>query len=261
MITFNPMKQERILRTGLAVLFLLNIGTIGILLLVKSKAEKRLTNASGYLRELGEQYIEYLVEVQDTLDVETEISIIEPVPVDIDMLIRDKIPVRMNVEVNEKLSVPVAMNISEVVHVDTSITMKEKADVYAKSVIPVNQKFTWLWSKTKGPKMKIKAEIPLDQNMQIAFNDKLRFESDIPVRFTLRDNLPVGLDLDIPVDQKIDLALKVKQRAVVGFPFTMKMRGKIPITMKIPVKIPLRETPIKTYLDKTADELDDMLSF
>jgi hypothetical protein len=30
--------------------------------------------------------------------------------------------------------------------------------------------------------------------------------------------------------------------------------------MDIPVKIPLRDTPIKMYLDKVADELDDMLS-
>lgn len=240
---------------------LLNLGTIGVLLMIKSKAEKRLANAAGFLRELGEQHIDHLVQVRDTIDVETEISITEPVPVDIDMLIRDKIPVRMTVEVREGLQVPVAMNISEVVHVDTSIIMKEKANVYANSVIPVNQKFTWLWSKTKGPKMKIKADIPLNQNMEIAFNDKLRFESDIPVRFTLKDNLPVNLDLSIPVDQKIDLELPVKQRAVVGFPFNMKMRGKIPITMDIPVKIPLRDTPIKTYLDKTAAELDGMLSF
>jgi hypothetical protein len=255
------MKNHKLLTGGVVALLLLNLGTIGVLLMIKSKAEKRLTNAAGFLRELGEQHIDHLVQVRDTIDVETEISIIEPVPVDIDMLIRDKIPVRMTVEVREGIQVPVAMNISEVVYVDTSITMKDKANVYANSVIPVNQKFTWLWSKNKGPKMKIKADIPLNQNMEIAFNDKLRFESNIPVRFTLRDNLPVNLDLSIPVDQKIDLELRVKQRAVVGFPFNMKMRGKIPITMDIPVKIPLRDTPIKTYLDKTAAELDGMLSF
>jgi hypothetical protein len=63
------------------------------------------------------------------------------------------------------------------------------------------------------------------------------------------------------VDQKIDLELLVKQQALVGFPYNMKMKGRIPITMDIPVKIPLRDTPIKTYLDKTANELDGMLSF
>jgi hypothetical protein len=40
----------------------------------------------------------------------------------------------------------------------------------------------------------------------------------------------------------------------------MPIEGQIPIVMDIPVKIPLRETPIKSYLDKVADELDDMLS-
>lgn len=255
------MKNNKLLSGGVIALLLLNLGTIGILLMVKSKAEKRLANASHFLRELGEQEIDHLVEVRDTIDMETEITITQPVPVDIDMLIRDKIPVRMNVGIHEGMMIPVSMKIDEVVHVDTSIIMKDKANVHAKSEIPVNQKFTWLWGKNKGPKLKIKADIPLDQDMQIAFNDKLRFESDIPVRFTLKDNLPVNLDMDIPVDQKIDLELAVKQRAVVGFPVNLKMRAKIPITMDIQVKIPLRDTPIKTYLDKTANELDGMLSF
>lgn len=255
------MKNNRFLTIGLIALLLLNVGTIAVLLMVKSKAENRLSKASGFLRELGEQEIDHLVKVRDTIDVETEITITQPVPVDIDMLIRDKIPVHMNVGVRENLTVPVSMRINEVVHVDTSIVMKDKANVHANSVIPVNQKFTWLWGKNKGPKMKIKADIPLDQDMAIAFNDKLRFESDIPVRFTLKDNLPVGLNMDIPVDQKIDLNLLVKQRATVGFPVNLKMKGKIPIIMDIPVKIPLRDTPIKTYLDKTANELDGMLSF
>ena len=253
--------KNKPLTIGFIVLLLLNLGTVAVLLMVKSKAENRLTNASRYLRELADQAIDHLVQVRDTIDVETEISITQPVPVDIDMLIRDKIPVKMNVGVHDGITVPVSLNINEIVHVDTSITMPDKANVHATSVIPVNQKFTWLWGKKKGPKMKIKADIPLDQDMEIAFREKLRFQSDIPVRFNLKDKLPVELDLDIPVDQKIDLALAIDQRAVVGFPVNLKMKGKIPITMDIPVKIPLRDTPIKTYLDKTADELDGMLSF
>lgn len=255
------MKNSKFVTYGLVGLLLLNVGTIAVLLLVKNKAENRLAKASGFLRELGEQEIDHLVKVRDTIDVETEITITQPVPVDIDMLIQDKIPVRMNVGVKEGITVPVALNINEVVHVDTSITMPDEARVHAASGIPVNQKFTWMWSKKGGPKMRIKADIPLDQDMRIAFSDKLHFVSDIPVRFNLEDKLPVDLDLKIPVDQKIDLALLVKQRATVGFPVNLKMKGKIPITMDIPVKIPLRDTPIKTYLDKTANELDGMLSF
>ena len=256
-----PDKKNRTLTYGFIVLLLLNAGTIGVLLTVKSKAEKRLANASGFLRELGEQEIDHLVKVRDTIDVETEITITQPVPVDIDLLIRDKIPVRMRVGVHDRIDVPVSLRINEVMHTDTSITMPGKAKVHATGTIPVNQKFTWLWGRKKGPKLKIKADIPLDRDMEIAFRDKLRFQSDIPVRFLLKDRLPVELDLDIPVDQKIDLELPVKQRATVGFPVNLKMKARIQITMDIPVKIPLRDTPIKTYLDKTADELDGMLSF
>lgn len=250
-------------KTNLAIagLLLLNLGTIGVLLMVKAKAEKRLANASGYLRALGNEYIDYTVQVRDTIDVSTDIEIVKPVPVNIGMTIRDRIPVRMRVGVNDMLTVPVALNIDQVVSVDTSITLPDTVSVKANTMIPVNQKFKWLWGKNSGPNMKIKADIPLNQKLSIAFTDALRFKSAIPVRFMLKDQLPVKLNLDIPVDQKIDLELGIKQQAMVGFPKQLSMKGKIPIRLDIRVKIPLKDTPIKLYLDKTADELDDMLSF
>ncbi len=255
------MKNLFTTRNAVVVLFIINFATVGVLLGVKAKAEKRLANASGFLRQLGEQYIEHLVEVRDTIDVETEIYITEPVMVDIEMLIKDKIPVKMMVDVNDKITVPVDLNINQVIKVDTSITMPEKAVVAAQSEIPVNQRFKWVWVKNVGPKMRIQANIPLDQEMEISFTQPIRFQSEIPVRFNLVDNLPVHLDLNIPVDQKIELSLYINQQAKVGFPNKLKMKGKIPIVMDIMVKIPLKDTPIKEYLDKTANELDGMLSF
>jgi pyruvate/2-oxoglutarate dehydrogenase complex dihydrolipoamide dehydrogenase (E3) component len=94
------MKNNKLLTYGFFALLFMNVATIAVLLMVKGKAEKRLANASGFLRELGEQEIDHLVKVRDTIDVETEITITQPVPVDIDMLIKDRIPVRMNVGVS-----------------------------------------------------------------------------------------------------------------------------------------------------------------
>jgi hypothetical protein len=70
----------------------------------------------------------------------------------------------------------------------------------------------------------------------------------------------VAIKMIVPMNQKIPLKLPIKQQAMVSFTTTMPIEGQIPIVMDIPVKIPLRDTPIKMYLDKVADELDDMLS-
>ncbi len=253
--------NKRTLIGAILILLIMQLGTIGVLLAVKSKAEKRLKNASGFLRELGEQHIEHLVQVRDSIDVETGITITEPVPVDIRMLIKDRIPVKMMVNVNEDVKVPVDLTINELVSVDTSIFLPDTVSVKADSEIPVDQKFTWMWSKKGGPKMRIKANIPLDQKLDIAFTDQLRFKSTIPVRFNLKDQMVVPLNMNIPVDQKIDLELEIDQKALVGFPYNLKMKARIPIVLDIKVLIPLRDTPIKKYLDKTADELDGMLSF
>lgn len=255
------MMNKNTLIGALVALLLIQLGTVGVLLAVKSKAEKRLKNASGFLRELGEQHIEHLVQVRDSIDVETEISIVEPVPVDIDMLIKDKIPVKMMVNLDEKIAVPVDLTIDELVSVDTNIYLPDTVTVQTNTQIPVDQKFIWMWSKKGGPKMRIKANIPLNQGLDIAFTDALRFKSTIPVRFNLKDEMLVPLKMSIPVDQKIDLALAIDQRATVGFPYNLKMKARIPIVLDIMVKIPLKDTPIKIYLDKTADELDGMLSF
>lgn len=253
--------NKKTLVGAIVVLLLIQFGTIGVLLGVKSKAEKRLSNASGFLRELGEQSIEHLVQVRDSIDVETGITITEPVPVDINLLIKDRIPVKMLVNVSENIAVPVDLTINELVAVDTTISLPDTVSVKANTNIPVNQKFTWLWTKKGGPKLKIKADIPLNQGLDIAFTDELRFKSNIPVRFNLKDQMLVPLNMNIPIDQKIDLALEIDQRANVGFPYNLKMKARIPIVLDIKVLIPLKDTPIKTYLDKTANELDGMLSF
>jgi hypothetical protein len=45
---------------------------------------------------------------------------------------------------------------------------------------------------------------------------------------------------------------------MVSFPNQLHITGKVPIHLKVPVNIPLSATPLKKYLDKTADDLDAM---
>lgn len=254
--------QNKNLWLAIGAIFLINIGTIVVLLGVKSKAEGRLTKASGYLRDLGNQYIDYVVEVHDTIPLTTSIQVTEAIPVDIAMTIDDSVMITANVPVRDTISVPVSLMIDQQIGVDNPVMIPGIVTVQLNTQIPINQKFKMpVGKKGKGIKVPIMADIPLNQAVGITFNDSMRINTKIPVKFPLNEVLRVPIELNVPMNQEIPLRLPLKQMATVGFPTAMPVNGKVPIVLKVPVHIPLAKTPIKTYLDKTADELDDMLSF
>ena len=46
-----------------------------------------------------------------------------------------------------------------------------------------------------------------------------------------------------------------------GFPEPLRIVGDIPIVMEIPVQVPLQPTPVGTYLEKMAGQLDSLLGW
>lgn len=254
--------QNKKLWLAIGAVLLVNLGTIVVLLAVKSKAEGRLVKATGFLRELGDQYIDYVVEVHDTIPLLTSIQVTHAIPVDIAMTIDDSVLITANVPVKDTISVPVNLMIDQQIGVDNPVMIPGIVTVQLDTKIPINQKFKMpVGKKGKGMKIPIMAEIPLNQAVGITFNDSMRINTKIPVKFPLNEMLRVPIELNVPMNQEIPLRLPLKQMATVGFPTAMPVNGKVPIVLKVPVHIPLNKTPIKTYLDKTADELDDMLSF
>lgn len=252
--------QNKNLWLAIGGLLIINVATIGVLLGVKAKAGGRLEKASGYLRDLGNQYIDYTVEVHDTIPLQTSIQVTHAIPVNIDMTVDDSVRIRANVPVNDTISVPVNLNIDQLIGVDNPVMIPGVVKVQLNSTIPIDQKFKMKTGKKgRGIKIPIEAEIPLNQAVAITFNDSMRINTKIPVKFPLNEKLRVPIELNVPMNQEIPLTLPIKQMATVGFPVAMPVNGKVPIVLKVPVHIPLAKTPIKTYLDKTADELDGML--
>lgn len=247
---------------AIVLLLLINLGTIGVLLMIKAKAERRLANASGYLKELGNQYIDYLVEVRDTIPLENAIQVTQAIPVAIEMTIDDSVLIKANVPVQDTIIVPVNLAIDQQIAVNSPVMIPGNVKVLLNTTIPISQKFKMpVGKKGKGISVPIEAEIPLNQGVAISFNDSMRINTSIPVEFPLNEKLKVGINLNVPMNQVIPLRLPIKQMATVGFPTAMPINGKVPVVLKVPVRIPLSKTPIKTYLDKTANELDGMLSF
>lgn len=237
--------------------------TIGILLMVKSKAEKRLSNASFFLRELGNQYIDYVVHVDQEIPIKTEVNIARTIPVNIDMNIRDSVLIQANIPVKDSIIVPINLKLNEMLDVDTSIAVTKQVTVLLETEIAIDQKFK---AKPNGNSwgidIPIEALLKLNQPVYISFPEALPVKSKIPVKIPIKQNMPTFIQINVPMNQNIPLSLPIRnQKAIVSFTTSMPIEGIIPIVMDIPVKIPLSETPIKKYLDMVADELDDMLSF
>lgn len=245
-----------------AVLAITLIVLIVMLLGIKAKAEKRLSKASAYLRELGEQYIDYVVHVDQTIPLKTEVNITRSIPVNINMTVNDSVLIQANIPVSDSIDVPINLNLNQNMDVDTNFKVNNRLKVLLFTEIPINQTFKMtMFGKGFPIDVPIEATIPLSQPVYIEFPELLQITSNLRVKLPVRDQMRVAIKMIVPMNQKIPLVLPIRQQAMVSFTTTMPIEGQIPIVMDIPVKIPLRETPIKSYLDKVANELDGMLSF
>ena len=149
--------QNKKLWLAIGAVLVINLSTIAVLLAVKSKAEGRLTKASGYLRELGTQYIDYTVEVVDTIPLTTSIQVTQAIPVDIEMTVDDSVLIRANVPVRDTISVPVNLQIDQQIGVDNPVMIPGVVTVHLNSTIPIDQKFKMKTGK-KGRGIKIPIE-------------------------------------------------------------------------------------------------------
>lgn len=253
---------EKVASVALVGLTIGLVATIGILLKVKSKAEKRLTAASQYLRDLGEQYIDYTVHVDQTIPLNTEVNVTRSIPVNINMVVSDSVMIVANVPVNDSMDVPIKLKVNQLLDIDTTITVVQRTDIDLITKIPINQNFkTTMLGKGLAMDIPIEADIPVNQYVSVGFPYPLKVKSQIRAKLPIDQMLKIPIKMTVPMNQKIPLKLPIKQVAWVSFTTTMPIKGNIPIIMDIPVKIPLRDTPIKSYLDKVANELDGMLSF
>src|SRR5687768_6109742 len=111
------------------VLFITVGVLITMLLSIKAKADKRLEHASAYLRELGEQYIETTVHVEQTIPLKTEVKITRTIPVSIDMTISDSILIQANIPVRDSIDVPINLNLNQNMDVDTTFKVNNRLKV------------------------------------------------------------------------------------------------------------------------------------
>jgi hypothetical protein len=228
-----------------------------VLLSMYINAERQLKRATKNLRDLGHQYIDYSLLIEDSIPLNTFINIKGLSPIGLKMNLTDSIPIAMAVNFKDSFQLPIDIRINDMITIDTVVTFPNPFFININSTIPVEQKMQLV--SLGGINVKVKAELPLNQLVKAEIKDPVHIVSAVPVQMHVAQDIPVKLDLQIPIKNKIRISLPIKQNALVSFPNALPISGFVPIRLKVKVSIPIAETPIKKYLDSTADNLDRLL--
>jgi hypothetical protein len=221
----------------------------------------RLKQMSSAMRELARSSIETTISVRQTMPLDAEIRIAKPTEIDLDLEVNDRLPIRLEVEVKETIAVPLDFQIEENIDVETAVRIPQKSKIRVRADIPVEQPVRWRVANPIIPLLNIKGSVPVDQNMEIAFPETLPIIGKFPVKFRLQEQIDVPVEFAVPIEQMVDLKLAIEQRARVGFPEPLHIVGDIPVVMEIPVRVPLESTPVGTYLEKMAGQIDHLFGW
>ena len=249
-------------RLALILLALANVGIISVLIWVKIHAEHHVGLASQHLENLGDDKINHTVLVNTTIPLNTEIEVMEPIEVYIELGINQHVRIKADIPVRDVIQVPVDLRVRENIELDTTIEVIDRISVNLNTSIPVDQTFLIpRGDEGKGIKIPIKASIPINQNVDIGFNQPMQVQSTIGVDIPIKETLDVEFILNVPMDQNVKLNFPLKTNAHVSFLQPLKVKGEIPIKLEIPVVIPLKDTPIKGAMDNVAQELRKLFPF
>lgn len=240
---------------GLVLALLINFGIIATLLIALNVSEKRLKILGDTMDEMARQHIQTEVTVNETIPLNSDINVTEPVEVGINMTVNSQIPFRANIPVNESMLVPFKIGVKDYIKLDTTIKVTDYVHILVDDTIPLNQKVKMPIFGKRGPSVPIQGKIPLKQDLLVGFEEELPVKSIVPIDMLIIDTLPVGLDMKIPVDLMVPIHIPLHTTARVSFTGPMPVDAKIPIELTIPVDIPLEETSLAKYFKKMAKGL------
>jgi len=215
-----------------------------------------MAHVAAELKGLGTEYIEYTVIINDTIPLETWISMTGDVPVNINMLLNDSLQLDMQIPVKQSISIPLDLTLNKVLYIDTTLTLPDTMKLFVEGDIPVNEKLSL--AGIDQLRMKVKGNIKMQQLLKAKLVGNSIFTASVPIALRIRERISVPVNFPVDVHQKVSIRLPVSSVATVSFKSPMKVSGKIPIQIAVPVRIPLEQTAIKRRMDSAADHLSDL---
>lgn len=240
-------KKSRFLLVLAVSGLIMSIGIIAVLLFVLNTMEKRLEDLGDLMEEMSDSRIEYLMTISEIVPVRTDAEIPEQITVGIDLVVTSSIPFTAYIPISEKMMIPINLGITDKIYVDTLISIVGDVRIQVKDTIPLDQHI-----RVKGLKIPAKAQIPLNQELTVSFDEQIRMQSYIPIHMAVKDQMSVDLNMSIPVDVMVPVKIPVKTTAKITFLEPLPFKADIPITLDVPVDIPLNETAMGKYLKEVA---------
>ncbi len=221
-------------------------------------AEHRLENISQIVDDISIQHIITEVEVNDTIPLNSDITVTEELEVNIDLNLNTIIPLKVEIPVDQSIIVPFELGVLDYITIDTLIEVMDNVNIIVDDTIPLDQKVNVSIFGGKGFKMPIRGDIPVNQKLNIGFDELLPVKSTVPVDLLIIDTLPVGLSLKIPVDIDVPVRIPLKTKARISFDGPLPVNASVPIELAIPVDIPLESTSLSAYFKKLGTSLRNL---
>jgi hypothetical protein len=209
------------------------------------------------LEETGSSVIEQSIPIHEDIYIQSDFHITESIPVNVKMNISQILEIHDTLTVRQLVMIPFAMQIDQLIHMDTIFNISKPVSIIINDTIPMKQNIT-IHIGNIPFNMPVETRIPINQELLVTMNE-IPVSGVIPVKFELRDTLPVELDFPFPVTMKVPINMNINERAIISFYSTMPTSGKIPLEMQVPVNLPLSETQLKEKLDSVAIILREMV--
>jgi len=234
---------------------------ITILLYFLNTSNNRLLNLGQTLDDLSNEVIDYEVEIVTKIPVDTYVEVLNPIDLSIDMAIRKSIAFDADIPINQMVKLPLDLPLNQKIDLKTSFVVPDSFNVAVDADIDLNQKMKVYLIGKRGINMRVAGKLSINKSLKSFVPDSLNVLGQVPISIRVKDSITVPLkmkipiSLDVPVDLSIHDFVKAKMLSKVHF------KGIIPVKMKVPVKIPLKETPLYNHLQKMKKQLTELLYF
>ncbi len=242
----------------LILAFLIQGGLIAVLITALNISDARLESLGNIMDEMAEDHIVYSMDLNQDMPVKTKILIEDEVQVNINMLVESEIPFTAEIPVDQEMLIPFKIGVHDYIKLDTTIEITDDVHIYVQDTIPLDQRMKiGMFGKRqdgslRGPNMRVKSDIPLNQDLLVSFNERMPVNSVVPIDMLIIDTLPVGLSMRIPVDVMVPVRIPLQTSAKVSFSESMPIDANIPISINVPIDIPLKETSLAGYFKRMA---------
>ncbi|MFH0894833.1 MAG: hypothetical protein V2A54_10405 [Bacteroidota bacterium] len=216
-----------------------------------NESREKLNQAADIIESLGNASFTIDADIQDSIEINTSFRIPVSIPVHVRMNVSVNAPLDMNVPINRQLNIPFSVKINQMLPVDTVFRFPAGIQALVNDSIPLNSRMKIkFWPGMRIP-FKVQGTVPFNKALKLDPGN-VRVASNIPVRLSLSDSIPVFLDFSVPVKDTIPMNLFIDSDAQITFYTSLPVRGRLPLKMKTPVKVDFSKTPLKARFDSLA---------